>query len=560
MRQLRLAVPLLAVAAIVSPLRADEARGFRPDPGARPARAPEPAPLRLAEALSAEPLARLAPAAAEARAELAAMAAKNRNPRGPHQVGFARQLPEALTFGLDPVRMSSQIGQRVGGGFLSRDQSGAWIWGTSVEVEGAKALRLEIEAANLPAGARLWVYPAGGEAVAFGPPRSLSTSFFSPVIEGDRIHLELRLPDGGLAAGQGFTIRRVHELVESRGVRTFATQADACIENGECYDSGDFTEIESARDGVTQFFFSSAGGTYVCSGGLLDDNAPSTLQPWILTANHCVSTQAEAESMDMVFHYRYDSCGSSDASYSTSVLGTDLIVTSEDSDVTLLRVIDADEIPAGVNYLAWTSIRPVDGTLLHRLSHPVRMSDDQVLPQMYSRHQLDETPEYDCTDAPVSAFLHTVNVNDTGISGGSSGSPIFRNDGYVVGQLLGSCGFDPDGCGTDENVLDGAFAASYPLLRPYLSPEGGVCIPDADTACLLNGKFKVEVDVDHGQQHGDRPGHVLRRRACREPRVGVLLVLQCVQLRDGRENGRRLHRRSTATGSSSPASPARATR
>ena len=92
-------------------------------------------------------------------------------------------------------------------------------------------------------------------------------------------------------------------------------------------------------------------------------------------------------------------------------------------------------------------------------------------------------------------FLHSLNLAGTGISGGSSGSPVMRADGIIVGQLLGSCGGPPDGCGTDENILDGAFATSYPMLAPYLSPGGGgICIRDADTACLLNGKFKVEVD------------------------------------------------------------------
>jgi hypothetical protein len=499
--------PVLALSAFcaTSPLTAVEVPGFRPDPSLRPARAPEPAPLRLAQSLSLEPLARLEPAATAARAELAAMAANNRDPRRPHQVGFGRVLAEPLALAVQPERLASAIGQRVGGGFLARERSGNWIWGTSVEVAGARALRLELSEVNLPVDSRLWVYGTNDEARAFDLRRlAAGRTLFSPVIEGDRIHLEVELPDGALASGQGFEIRRVHELVRSRGtLQTFAPEADSCLQNGECFDASDFPGIEIARDGVVQYFFTSGGLTYVCSAGLLNDNVASTLEPWLLTANHCVSTQSEALSIDSAFFYRYNSCGGGGSTYSLGPQGADLIVTSESTDVTLLRATDADEIPPGAYYLGWTSIRPADGTILHRLSHPVRESDSTLLPQIYSSHQLDETPAFVCSGAPATHFLHSLNTGGTGMSGGSSGSPVMRSDGHVVGQLLGSCGDDPDGCGTDENVLDGALATSYPLLRPYLSPEGNVCIRDADTACLLDGRFKVEVTWQTASGSGD---------------------------------------------------------
>ena len=345
------------------------------------------------------------------------MAAHNADPRRPHQVGFARALATPLSLTIQPDRLVGAIGDRVGGGFLSRDRSGSWIWGTSVEVEGARALRLELSEVDLPAGARFWVYGADGEARSFDLRRlAAGRTLFSPVIEGDRIHLEVELPDGALASGQGFEIRRVHELVRSRGtLQTFASEADSCLQNGECFDASDFPGIEIARDGVVQYFFTSGGSTYVCSAGLLNDNVASTLEPWLLTANHCVSTQSEALSIDSAFFYRYNSCGGGGSTYSLGPQGADLIVTSESTDVTLLRATDADEIPPGAYYLGWTSIRPADGTMLHRLSHPVRESDSTLLPQIYSSHQLDETPAFVCSGAPATHFLHSLNTGGTGV-------------------------------------------------------------------------------------------------------------------------------------------------
>jgi hypothetical protein len=457
----------------------------------------------LAEAVSAEPLAHLAPAVSSARAELEAMAANNRLPFRRHQVGFARNLAEPLRLEVEPSRLAASVGARVGGGFLSRERSGDWVWGTSVAIENGVAMRLELAEVNLPIGTRFWVYPAGGGEARTFDLRLLrgDRSIVSPVIDGDRIHLEVQLPDGRLAPGQGFVIRRVHELFRSRNsLVAFAPEANACLQNAECYDNGDFPAIENARDGVIQYFGVSGGLNFVCSGGLLNDNVPATLVPWLLTANHCVETQAEAQTVDAVFHYRYNFCGSSNATLVGGPLGTDLVVTSAASDVTLLRASDPSDIPGGVFYLGWTSARPGDATVLHRLSHPVFDNPppqlDDVLPQSYSAHLLDETPAIQCFgEAPLSHFLYSFNQGGTGISGGSSGSPLISASGQVVGQLFGTCGEPPsqDGCGTDESVVDGAFAASYPMLAPYLSPAGSVCVRDADTACLLNGEFKVEV-------------------------------------------------------------------
>jgi hypothetical protein len=494
MKRFRAVATLVPAATLLIslPVRADEARGFRATAPARVAEAP---PLRLAEGLSAEPLARLAPAAEAARAELDAMAAWNRDPRHPARVGFARELPSPLRLAIEPSRLSSFIGQRLGGGFLSRERGGRYVWGTSVGVDGAGALRLELSDVNLPSATKLWVYGPSGDARAFDLRRLRGDrSLVSPVIEGDRIALEVELPEGPVTAGQGFIVRTVREIVHSRGtLAPSAVEADSCLQNAECFDAGDFPGIGIARDGVIQFFFTSGGSDYVCSAALLDDNAPATLEPWILTAHHCVSTDAEAATIDTAFFYRYANCGGASPTYTLGPQGADLVVTSDTTDVTLLRAIDAGEVPGGAHYLPWTSIRPGNGAILHRLAHPVRDSDDTLLPQQYSSHQLDETPEFVCDGITVPNFLHSLNTGGTGISGGASGAPVFRADGYVVGQLLGSCGDDPDGCGVDENVLDGAFSTSYPLLRPYLSPEGPVCIRDADTACLLNGKFKVEV-------------------------------------------------------------------
>ncbi|MGE0641386.1 MAG: trypsin-like peptidase domain-containing protein [Thermoanaerobaculia bacterium] len=498
MRRLRLSSTMLMLMAVPAavPLAADEAPGFRPE--ATLVRQRVPAPLRIAESAALEPMARLAPSAQSAAGEIAALNERNLRSdelRRPLQVGFARELSSPLRLTVDRARFSRSVGARSGGGILGRETSGNFVWGTSVEVADAVALRLELSEVNLPSGSRLWVYGLGGEARSFDLRRMRGDrSLVSPVIEGDRIQLEVELPDGALSDGQGFVVRRVHELLLSRNqLNPFA---DACLQDASCYGTGVFPAINDVTDGIIQYLFTSGGGTFACSGGLLNDNAPATLEPWILTANHCIGTQAEALTVDTAFFYRTPSCGSGSSSFELGPLGADLVATSAipGPDVSLLRAIDPTEVPPGVFYLGWTSVRPADGTILHRLSHPVMGGSPR--PQVYSQIALDETPAFLCTGdgITVANFLHGVNQAGTGTSGGSSGSPVMKANGQVVGQLLGGCGNPSDGCGTDENSLDGAFAAAYPTLSQYLNPgAGGLCVADADTACLLGGRFKVEV-------------------------------------------------------------------
>ncbi len=509
MKRTLVTLSALAVLLQAASSRAIEVAAYTPDPSLRPAPQPAVAPLRVAEALTLDALATLPTARAGAAADLAALAAWNAGGGTPTRVGFARTLAAPLELRYDAARFAAGIGQRSGGGLLARMTNGDWVWGTSVEIAEAKALRLELAEVNLPAGTRLWAYGMGGEARAFDL-RLLrgDGTLLSPTISGDRIYLEVELPAGTVTAGQGFRIHRVHELTMAFGEESATPaalpQADVCLHNGECFDATDFPGIEAARHGVFQYLFEDAGLTYTCTGGLLNDNDPTTLQPWLLTAHHCVGSQASALSMDTRFFFRASSCGGGGTTWTPGPLGADLVVTSEPSDVTLARAVDAGEIPAGATYMGWSGLRPADGTVLHRLSHPVLDSNETIQPQTYSKHQLDETPAFNCGGLfTTTNYLNSVNLDGTGISGGSSGSPAMRADGIIVGQLYGACGSPPDGCGADEDILDGAFATSYPLLAPYLGASGPICIRDADTACLLNGRFKVEVTYQTVSQSGN---------------------------------------------------------
>ena len=81
------------------------------------------------------------------------------------------------------------------------------------------------------------------------------------------------------------------------------------------------------------------GGSYVCSGTLLNDSEADTFIPYFLTANHCVSTGTVARTVEARWFWQRASCGNAsiDSRHTTTFGGTDLLETSVAQDSTLLQ-------------------------------------------------------------------------------------------------------------------------------------------------------------------------------------------------------------------------------
>ncbi|NJM15052.1 MAG: trypsin-like peptidase domain-containing protein [Bacteroidales bacterium] len=90
---------------------------------------------------------------------------------------------------------------------------------------------------------------------------------------------------------------------------------------------------------VCRYRFESAGFYYNCSGALIN-NTNNDGTPYFLTANHCVSTDEEAESALFYFNYERDDCkGIAPSDFQTQKLsGASLVASAESSDFSLLKL------------------------------------------------------------------------------------------------------------------------------------------------------------------------------------------------------------------------------
>jgi lysyl endopeptidase len=421
------------------------------------------------------------------------------------KIGITRNLPEPVGFAGLPGELEPG-GERVfAGGFLERRADGGFAWTAVFSSPGARGLRLYIPAALLPPGSRVYVY--GGSEI-HGPYDFTSGTrpegFWTNTVFASQISLEVQVPDAAPAELARATLRIASVVhLESPGLSSPAVggasvpprASQTCFVDATCIDAAEFASITQARRAISQLTFVDTGLAYGCTGGLMN-STDGLFIPYVLTANHCFSTQAAATSLEAYWQYETATCNGPDPDENLfpRTLGSTLLSTGETSDFTLVQLSQAP--PNDSVFLGWTTddYSQAAGTTLYRLSHPIDLTTLLPRPQYYTEERISATPTpVSCTDAPQGNFIYEKDVVG-GTGGGSSGSPAYLEDLKVVGQELGGCGtnVDDDCDVTANSTVDGAFRVTFPSVQQWLSPgTPATCTPNATTLCLNGGRFQV---------------------------------------------------------------------
>src|SRR5438105_8425909 len=287
---------------------------------------------------------------------VAEMQQRNADGIVPMQNGIGRPLADPVIVQLNGAFAAAKTGGR---GVVAATSRGI-AWSGSVQVIGAQRLRLHLNNVKLPADAVLWVY-GNGDAIAFGNELiDPSGGLWTPGTNGETIHLEIEIASGAQAS---LSIDKVLELIDgpatTRTLKPGPNDDASCLIDVTCVLSTPLplSQVERA---IAHLEFVDNGSGFVCSGGLLADNPSSNGNPaFLLTANHCISTQTTASSLQAFWDYRYSDCASTTVPPLSSLQqsnGATLLTTSSrdsgGSDVTLLRL---NSIPANRALLGWTS-------------------------------------------------------------------------------------------------------------------------------------------------------------------------------------------------------------
>jgi lysyl endopeptidase len=353
---------------------------------------------------------------------------------------------------------------------------GARLWVADVASTDAIGLRLHFKNVLLPAGAQLAIYAPDGAAPGvakngnprFDPERKVefheaseteSSEFWTGSFFGERARIEYLAPAGSGAA-LPFTVDSLQHFyldpVDKTARALVGKAAGSCENDVTCY-----PEWADVSHGVGGVDFVDGGGSFFCSGQLLNDNAQD-FTPYFLTANHCISSKNSAASAEFVWFYQTSVCNGNPPSVESLPRsdGATLVSTSPVSDYTLMIVNGA--LPDNLYWVGWTGQAVPVGQDAVAVHHPA--TDYKRISFGFN----DDKSECYAYQGTNGLQLLRTTWTDGVTEGGSSGSGIFRAD---TQQLYGQLFFGPSSCSAssaDRFDCYGSFFSTYPKIKNSL--------------------------------------------------------------------------------------------
>ncbi|CAK0758372.1 lysyl endopeptidase [Gammaproteobacteria bacterium] len=395
------------------------------------------------------------------------------------QIGFGRKLPSPYREAISRETLDWQT-----------NADGSQVAVLRFRSPGALGIRVALQVTALPEVAELRYFsPSGQDSHVFtdtgaqvletlqrnresGDAPEANGLYWSPMIEGDSLGLEIGLPAGVDPAGvqlgsplvshvDGGTSLSRKKFRDLIGLFPSGGSLPCEIDMA-CY----MQDWGRTANGVGHMIFTGTdGGTGACSGSLIADQDSSNQIPYFITANHCFSGQFTASSLQTWWFYRPAECngplpGSLDT-FPVRTHGATLLAAMKDKDTTLVKLNDTP--PAGAVAVGWDAAAPVAGTTVVGIHHP--HGDLQKISIGYLKEWtlscINDDDNWSnagvwsdsiaCLGSPSGKFLW-VHWEHGMVEPGSSGSGVFRGD---TQRLMGVLSFGPGGADcTNRNGSD----------------------------------------------------------------------------------------------------------
>lgn len=326
-------------------------------------------------------------------------------------------------------------------------EDGSRLWRVRVRAAGATDLRFAFAHFALPRGATLHVIGASDDYQGpYTADDATDGRFHAPIVPGDTATIEVHVPAGATldagaleldGAGAGF--RDLYERTRKDGD---PGASGACNVNVAC-PLGDPYANEIRAVGYYEYIAADDGDYYLCSGTLVTD-VPHARRNLFLTAAHCLSLAAEAQSMVVYWNYQSTQCNVLGAPaggfFDDDQHGAVLRATRADVDVTLVELAGSPAADWNLYYAGWdASGTAPSGTIgIHHPSGDVKKITAGPAPHTIDNCIAEATPATHGTHWYAGPYTQGTT------EGGSSGSGLFASVGtggglarHLVGTLSG---------------------------------------------------------------------------------------------------------------------------
>lgn len=326
------------------------------------------------------------------------------------------------------------------------------VWSLVIQSAGAYSINLIFDDFYLSKDAKLFIYNEQ-HTMLLGPitneQNNSGKKFATDLVAGSAIVIELIEPK---TASENSTlhISNVIHAYKNVGFAGYGESSE-CNNNINC---PQFADWQNEANAVAMVI---VNGNRHCSGVLLN-NACQDFTPNFLTAFHCLDTnpnddvlsQAERDAVNTwVFRFQYESptCASADDAAFFSFSGATFRAAWRNTDFALMELFQRPTANTGIEYAGWSRVNvasPAGASITHPQGDVMKIAlYNQVITQQ--------------------VFLGSndwrVVWNDGTVEPGSSGGPLFNDNGLVIGQVHG--GNPEDICTTNDHAFFGRFDLSW---------------------------------------------------------------------------------------------------
>ncbi|MCK9453238.1 MAG: T9SS type A sorting domain-containing protein [Bacteroidales bacterium] len=363
--------------------------------------------------------------------------------------------------------------------WIKNNKANRLISQLKVENTSKSPLIFYFESVELDADALMYIY-AEDFSIVQGPLTQKDFTdgfaFVAGPISGSAIIVQLEKRVGGKAS---FILNEIGVLSkEAANISGFGTSGN-CQVNVNCAEG---RTLQRQKNGVARLLLKQGSSLFYCSGTLIN-NTRHDFAPLFLTANHCGKYATEEDYSQWLFHFNYEaeSCENpvNEPAY-YSITGAQLLSKSTDnensgSDFKLLLL--NSEVPASINpfFNGWNRLNN-SSDFGHSIHHP----DGDIKKISTYNNRLASTSYGGGSENPEGKYWRVSwadTENGHGVTeGGSSGSPLFDENGLVIGALTGglsSCNEvgAPDYYGKFSYSWESNGTSAAQQLMPWLDPE-----------------------------------------------------------------------------------------